>query len=177
MIRYGLYLFPPGKGEGCFYINIYKDDTFKTGWRVKLSYEIHLYIKDKALLEQIKKFFNTGAIYNTSTTSKFSITAVKDLQSIIEHFDKYSLRTKKFADYKLFKQAFTLILNKEHLTMEGLRKIAAIKATMNRGLSEELKVTFTNITLVERPSVIEAKIQDPSSLMMLDSLLRKDVYL
>jgi hypothetical protein len=123
-----------------------------------------LHIKDKALLEQIKKFLNAGAIYNTSTREAggFSITAVKDLQLILEHFDKYSLQTKKFADYKLFKQAFTLILNKEHLTKEGFHKIVAIKAIMNRGLSEKLKGIFTNIIPVERPSVIEANIPDPN---------------
>jgi hypothetical protein len=44
-----------------------------------------------------------------------------------------------------------LILNKEHLTMEGLRKIVAIKASMNNGLSDELKAAFTNLPPVERP--------------------------
>jgi hypothetical protein len=123
-----------------------------------------LHIKDKALLEQIKKFFNAGGIYNTSTTSKFSITAVKDLQSIIEHFDKYSLQTKKRGDYQLFKQALSLIINKEHLTEAGLAKIVAIKATMNRGLSvrSELKAAFPNITPAPRPNVLNQRIEDPN---------------
>jgi len=38
-----------------------------------------------------------------------------------------------------------LMINKEHLTIEGLQKIVNIKATINRGLSEELKVAFTNV--------------------------------
>ena len=38
------------------------------------------------------------------------------------------------------KQAFK---NKEHLTIKGLHKIVAIKASMNKGLSDELKVAFS----------------------------------
>ena len=33
----------------------------------------------------------------------------------------------------------------EHLTIEGLQKIVAIKASMNRGLSDKLKQAFPNI--------------------------------
>jgi hypothetical protein len=42
---------------------------------------------------------------------------------------------------------------KEHLTMEGLRKIVAIKASLNLGLSESLNKAFPNITPVPRPVV------------------------
>jgi hypothetical protein len=35
-----------------------------------------------------------------------------------------------------------LISHKEHLTPEGLRKLVAIKASMNQGLSDELKASF-----------------------------------
>ena len=34
------------------------------------------------------------------------------------------------------------MLKKEHLTNEGLLKIVAIKASMNLGLSDDLKVAF-----------------------------------
>jgi len=73
-------------GEGCFWINVYKDDTYKTGWRVKLFYQIDLHRKDQALLEQIKKIFNVGYIYNSSTVSRYYVTSVEDLQVISEHF-------------------------------------------------------------------------------------------
>ena len=38
-----------------------------------------------------------------------------------------------------------MISRKEHLTMEGLCKIVAIKVSMNRGLSLELKKAFPEI--------------------------------
>jgi hypothetical protein len=46
--------------------------------------------------------------------------------------------------------------------MEGLEKIVAIKASMNKGLSPELKAAFPNITSMDRPLVKDSKIQDPN---------------
>ena len=69
--------------------------------------------------------------------------------------------TQKQADYLLFKQAFNLFINKEHLTMDGLSKIASIKNSMNLGLSDALKVAFPNIVLVVRPLVENQSILNP----------------
>ena len=46
---------------------------------------------------------------------------------------------------------------KEHLTQEGLIKIIAIKASMNLGLSEELKLAFPDVVPVVRPLVENPK--------------------
>lgn len=70
---------------------------------------------------------------------------------IISHFDKYPLIVQKRADFELFKQAFKIVLDKKHLTKEGLCKIIAIKMSMNLGLSKELKVAFSSISPVKRP--------------------------
>jgi len=75
---------------------------------------------------------------------------------------EYPLMSKKCADYLLFKQALMLILNKEHSTLEGLDKIVAIKASMNHGLSDELKVAFAGITPVQRPNILDSRVKDPN---------------
>jgi hypothetical protein len=54
-----------------------------------------------------------------------------------------------------------MMLNKEHLTSEGLDKIIAIRASLNWGLSEELKVAFPNTVLVKRPLINSQLILDP----------------
>jgi hypothetical protein len=51
---------------------------------------------------------------------------------------------------------------KEHLTEEGLRKIVSIRAALNRGLSEELKIAFPDIIPVERPVVKITENLDPN---------------
>jgi hypothetical protein len=50
---------------------------------------------------------------------------------------------------------------KEHLTSEGLAKIVALKASMNRGLSEELKVAFPKVIPIARPLVVDQEIKNP----------------
>jgi hypothetical protein len=50
---------------------------------------------------------------------------------------------------------------KEHLTKEGLDKIVAIKASINRGLSDNLKKVFPDIIRVSRPLVVNQEIKDP----------------
>lgn len=80
---------------------------------------------------------------------------------IIDHFDKYPLITQKLADYNLFKQAFELFKSKQHLTEKGLREIVALRASINRGLSETLKIYFPDVVPVQRP-VIDQVVKDPN---------------
>ena len=64
---------------------------------------------------------------------------------VIDHFDNYPLEVclqKKRVDFELFKLAIFCIKNKEHLTDEGLNKLISLKASMNRGLTSELKAAF-----------------------------------
>ena len=49
---------------------------------------------------------------------------------------------------------------KSHLTIEGLRKIVAIKAGMNRGLSDVNQKAFPQVVRVTRPKVQNKKISD-----------------
>jgi len=49
-----------------------------------------------------------------------------------------------------------MLLNKEHLTQEGLDKVMSIKASLNKGLSPKEKVAFPNIVPVERPLLVES---------------------
>jgi hypothetical protein len=49
-------------------------------------------------------------------------------------------------DFLLFKSAVELMNKKEHLSMEGLRKIVSIRGAMYRGLTEVLINSFPGIT-------------------------------
>jgi len=64
---------------------------------------------------------------------------------------------------QLFTQARELMLNQEHLTMEGLAKIVNIKASMNFGtLSEIVLSLFPSIEPVKRPKITDVDIKDPN---------------
>lgn len=80
-------------------------------------FKFHLHQKDLALLKRIQSYFGVGNIYTLGKgTIQFQVSSVKELGVILDHFDKYLLITNKRGDYLLFKQAFNLIQNKEHLT-------------------------------------------------------------
>jgi hypothetical protein len=55
---------------------------------------------------------------------------------------KYLLVTRKRGDYLLFRDILSIMLLKEHITLEGLQKIINIRATLKYGLSKELQLMF-----------------------------------
>jgi hypothetical protein len=89
----------------------------------------------------------------------FQVIRLSDLARVIEHFNNYPLKTQKYADFLLFKRAFDLVNNKEHLTEAGLRKLISIRASINKGLPERLEAAFPNITPVPRPQVPKATLE------------------
>lgn len=155
-------------GEGCFCVFITKNKNLKTGWQVRLYFQISLHNKDLELITKIKDFFGVGFINKSGKDSiQFRITSLEDLRIIIKHFEKFPLITEKCADFELFKKAFKLVELKEHLTLEGLRKIFAIKASMNRGVSElyefpSVDCLPVDIVAVQRPLVTNKTIYDPN---------------
>ena len=64
------------------------------------------------------------------------------MKIIIDFLDKYPLISEKYSDFLLFKEVFHIMELKQHLTDDGLRKIVAIKASINFGLSPSLKLAF-----------------------------------
>ncbi|PIM99164.1 hypothetical protein CDL12_28338 [Handroanthus impetiginosus] len=85
-------------------------------------------ICDKELLLQISKFFDVGNIRITEKVVYYTVTSLKDLEVVVNHFSTYQLQTKKGADFQLFEKAFYIIKNKLHLTPEGSLKIVKLKA-------------------------------------------------
>lgn len=121
------------------------------------------HIKDLHLLKEVQGFFGeAGKIVIFKNYCTFRVDSLSQIVDvIIPHFDKYSPVTQKLADYMLFKDIISLMTNKEHLTLEGLRKIISIKASLNLGLSNELKTNFPTISPVVRPLIKDKEIPNP----------------
>ena len=149
-------------GEGCFFVGISKDVKFKTGYRVKATFQIGLHEKDIALLEQIKLFFGVGKVTRLGTESvQYRVSGLDDLNTITNHFDNYPLLTRKHSDYIFFKEVINLMKESKHLTLEGLNRIVSIKSTLNNGeLSDSLNLAFANIEPALRPEVPSRDMQD-----------------
>jgi len=148
-------------GEACFIINIYKSNKHEAGWGARATFQIGLHKKDLPILNSIKDYFGVGNISIKANGCIFYVQAIKDLDVILNHFDKYPLITQKHADYLLFKMAINLIKEKAHLNSEGLRKLVAIRASLNWGLPSALEAAFPNTIPYPRPSVSDITIKDP----------------
>lgn len=104
-------------GKGSFLISIFRNDKSKNDWVIKLRAQISLHRKDKVVLEQLKAYFNAGNIYKLSENAfQFQIESFKELQIVIDHYNKYPLITKKSENFMLFKEAYNIVKNKNPLT-------------------------------------------------------------
>lgn len=143
-------------GEGSFSIIVDHNKGRKLGWGVQLKFQIGLHTKDLNLLCLLQQHLGgIGSIHLARNRDivNYSIDSIKDLNNLIFHLEKYPLLTQKAVDFLLFKKAVELVNNKAHLTFEGVKKIVNIKASMNLGLSDMLKLEFAGYTPVERPVI------------------------
>lgn len=129
---------------------------------VKPRFIIGLHVKDKPSLQQIQRTLGVGKLYQQGPSAiQLRVENIRELERVINHFKKFKLITKKEQDFELFCKIIYIIKRGEHLTPEGLSKIVAIKAAMNKGLSEKLKLAFPSVVPVLRPLVENSKTIDP----------------
>nr|AAB50391.1 intronic endonuclease [Cyclocybe aegerita] len=148
--------------EGSFMVSITKNENSKLKWGIYPSFAIHIHNKDISLLNQIQKTLGVGNVRkNSKTTALFRVDNLKELQVIINHFDKYPLVSFKASDYIIFKKCYNLIMQKQHLTQKGFEEILSLKYKLNKGLPDNLKKTFPHIIPIERPEYIFINIPNP----------------
>lgn len=115
-------------GDGSFFITITKAKDYKIGYQVRAKFAIKQ-INENYLLERINKEFfeNKGKVQE----DRLIIEDLKVIrEKVIPIFDEVRLKTRKEKDYVLWKKVVKLIEKKEHLTLEGLKKIKNIKLKM-----------------------------------------------
>jgi LAGLIDADG endonuclease len=120
-------------GEGGFYCSILKTGSGITGFRVKLEFKVVQKSHSENVLVNLQKYFSCGSVVidNRKTdTKKYHVSSISDiLNIIIPHFDAYPCLTSKFLNFDNWKTIALLLKNKEHLTVEGLKKITLAPAT------------------------------------------------
>jgi len=124
-------------GEGCFHISINKLHKMSLGWQVLPEFRIVQHEKDEEVLYKIKNYFGFGSIEinnkdQNATRKGFRVRGLKNLNKIIDFFEKNQLQTSKRKNFEIFKQVIELMNNKEHLKKEELNKIAKLISNMNR---------------------------------------------
>ena len=91
--------------------------------------------KSISVLQEIKEFFQCGSIFvnrrydnHKENIYRFCVRSLKDLHEIIIPFFKTnSLKTSKKKDFTIFCEVVELMIQRHHLTLEGLEKIRQLK--------------------------------------------------
>ncbi|MBI3685091.1 LAGLIDADG family homing endonuclease [Candidatus Azambacteria bacterium] len=135
--------------EGCFSINFIKQPDrqernrmrkgYKTGYQVAYEFAVVQGAKSLKSLEKIRDFFGIGNIYinkrydnHKEHLYRYCVRKRDDLRNVIVPFFKeHKLQTSKRYDFDQFVRCLNLIEKGEHLTKNGLIKIARITETMN----------------------------------------------
>jgi hypothetical protein len=121
--------------EGNFDVRMPSTNS-KLGYRVQLRFRISQHSRDIRLMEKLVEYFGSGKIYNYGGKSAVSFTIVdfSDITNIIiPFFNKYPIIGIKLHDYLDWCKIHSLMVNRSHLTMEGINSIREIKLGMNTG--------------------------------------------
>ena len=131
-------------GEGCFHVALNKLPKMTLGRQVLPEFRIVQHKRDEYLLKRINKFFEFGDICrNHGDRKEFRVRGLENLNKLVYFFNENPLQTSKRKNFELFSQVIELMNNKEHLTKEGLKKIANLASKMNRKIKRHLESSET----------------------------------
>jgi hypothetical protein len=128
------YLSGYADGEGCFCVSINKSKRHKFRWEIRPSFSVSQNRERAEVLKLFKNRFQCGSIRpdRSDKTLKYEVRNIEDLNSnIIPHFEKYPLISSKQKDFELFAEICKMMINKAHLTKEGLTSILTIASQIN----------------------------------------------
>jgi hypothetical protein len=133
-------------GEGCFTISLHKNSTTSFGWQIMPEFVLTQGEKSLPALKKVKDYFRCGRLVinrrydnHRENLYRYCVKSQKELREIIiPFFKKNKLMTSKRGDFEKFSSVLTLMENKKHLTIKGIRKILSIIEGMNTRKKRQL---------------------------------------
>lgn len=126
-------------GEGCFYVGFSKRNDLPLKWQIITEFHVSQNPGGKNVLEEFKNRLGCGYIkpnHAKNPRDKSWVFIIKDRKDLVEKlipfFKKYNLFTSKKEDFYIFYKVLTIIENREHLKIEGFKKIAELVYSTNR---------------------------------------------
>lgn len=122
--------------EGNFDVRTPKTNN-KTGYRVQLRFRITQHLRDIKLMENIVQYLGGGKVHKyTASAVHLSIVDFSLItEIIIPLFEENPLVGVKSLDFIDWCKIHELMVNRSHLTVEGMNSILKIKLGMNSGRS------------------------------------------
>ena len=122
-------------GEGCFHVGINPHSDMTAGYQVLPEFTVVQHQRDVQVLHGLKAYFGCGVVRtNHGDRMAYRVRSQEHLlQRIAPFFLKHPLKTRKHIDFMKFRDVLLMMERGEHLTSEGIERIRAIAAQMNRG--------------------------------------------
>ncbi|MCA1705732.1 MAG: LAGLIDADG family homing endonuclease [Actinobacteria bacterium] len=127
-------------GEGCFSIAVVRNAVCRSGWQVQHEFAVTQAASSRSALEVLIEVFGCGQLIENPRWDnhrqpllRFSVKRRGDLLArVVPFFEERPLRTAKQLDFEKFADVLRRMQAGEHLSREGLRRIARITELMNR---------------------------------------------
>jgi hypothetical protein len=152
-------------GEGCFSIPIFQNRTCRLGWQVQPEFAVVQGERSVSVVHALEEFFGCGVVSVNRRNDnhrqdmwRYSVRRLSELQSrIVPFFEANPLRTAKACDFTSFATVVTMMSKGDHLTMDGLARIAAIAETTNRRKPSRLAESSEAI---RQPTRLDGRAED-----------------
>jgi hypothetical protein len=136
-------------GEGCFSIGFARQaggttrKGYRVGYQVLHRFAVTQGVSSLRALEDLHGFFEVGRVYRNprhdnhrEDLAQFIVNRREELLgTVIPFFEAHPLRTAKQADFEKFARCMRLVARGDHLSAEGLVRVAEVAQTMNRRTS------------------------------------------
>jgi len=130
--------------EGCFNVTLTARSNTKSGFRVHLRFLLDQK-NAESFLNQIKDLFGYGTVIlrgKTENVYRYFCDSFISLKTICNYFHAFPMKSKKASSFANWYKVYIMVINKEHLTPEGLEKVREIKKTINIKNMESRKTGY-----------------------------------
>lgn len=139
---HGWYLAGFADGEGSFNVSLRRREDHTMQWQVVLTFNVSQ--KEEYILAMFKKILGCGRLQKRPDGVCYYV--VSNPRSISERvipfFDCFPFWSqKKRRDFPIFKEIVRLVMEKQHLTSDGLKKIIHLREGLNEGRGRKRKYT------------------------------------
>ena len=146
-------------GEGSFSVSLCNEKTMRNKIYIRPEFSIELRADDREILERIQKTLKCGKIFNCNYERygwyphvKYKIARLDELNNILIPFlEKWSLQAKKSQMFRPFKKVVQMVIAKEHLTKEGVKKLLKLRDEI-RALGKKHRLETARVRENRSPS-------------------------
>lgn len=147
-------------GEGSFNVSLRKRDDHSIGWQVVLTFNVSQ--RESYILAQFKKLLGCGRLqYRSDGVCYLVVSNPRSIQErVIPFFEQFSfLSQTKQKNFAIFKKIAQLVIDKKHLSREGLQVIVDLRETLNEGRGRKRKYTKKDVdtSFQENPQRLDVR--------------------